>query len=1455
MQPIPFTGKRFTNLSLDPTMFELLLIFFLLQAAGTGGANVLDYLVTVTSQAVSGSTETVCVHLESQMPVTFNISLLMEGEVTVVLMEEVVAHPFVRCVPFQVPAVSSPRVATLRATFKGPTEHVTENTKIFIIPSGSLPIMQTDKPIYKPGQEVMFRIATMDFSFLPLNQKYQTVELKDPNHNRIAQWLNQSAASGILDLSYRLSAESPQGRYVITAWNEAGRQASQSFEVQEYVLPKFEVKVHLPEVLYVQDIQPVLKVCGKYTYGKPILGSVKAKVCLQGWRLNTCMTYIKTTDRAGCASQTLDLAALRKGEGGYIQHLFVESELQESGTGVILTGEAQSQVFLSRSTDMVTVLFEEEPPSFRRGILYEVKVKAIRENSSPVANELVNLQVNYGATSDTWTQSTNSEGVALFSMNTSLWTQDFVYLQAYHQTCTSQSCRVHKKIVMAFFSKSNSYLKIMSVQGKLPCDQEGLVWAKYIIQGAALQKGQESLYVYYLVFSRGHFVQNGQLEIAVKEAEVNTGELTVPLRHIRSWAPYAQLVIYTLLPTQEIVADSYSVPIQKCLNNKVSLKFPSLQEIPGEETSLELTAHPGSLCSLRAIDQSMLLMAPEQELTVDWMYSKLPLQRLSGYDPRLKDEVSSFQACHNDIYSVFKEIGVKVITSYSVRTPGPCVLYQPGIHHKVYLVSSEHLGEKGMVGLVGQPGPLGSPDSLAWDADDIEGFAVESPVQTVRTYFPETWIWDLVPVGDSGSVNVTHTIPDTITKWVAGAFCTSPVGFGLAPSAQLTAYQPFFVSLTLPYSVVRGEVFTLKASVFSYLPRCIMVQVSLAESDEFTAQACEGCKYKHCVCEEEARTFRWILKPAALGEVTIAVSAEALRTQELCGNEVVTVPERGRTDTVIRKLLVEAEGTKETITHNALLCPADGPVEKDVSVKLPEVHVEGSVKAFLSVLGDLMGRAMQNLDRLLAMPFGCGEQNMVLFAPNIYILKYLESTKQLTKDIQEKAVRFLETGYQRELNYKHDDGSYSAFGMNDQSGNTWLTAFVLKSFGGASPYIFVDPRHIGDAKLWLHRQQKNNGCFRSVGKLFHNRMKGGVSDEVSLTAYITAALLEIDRDTSNAVLEKSLSCLRVASGQLENLYLTALLSYTFTLAGDHEMRSKFISYLAKKAKITGGSCHWELPDTSGTKTDSLAVETSSYVLLALLSGPMLPDFGLSYASSIVRWLTLQQNPYGGFSSTQDTVVALQALSLYSATIFSPEGESTVVVSSAGGYKQEFVVNQHNRLLYQEVRLTEVPGEYSIKATGQGCAFLQIALHYHIPAPADFSAFSITTKTDGLCDSSRKPLTVSVEVRYNGKRDETNMVIIKMKLLSGYSLDKPSREAMLSQPNVKRVEEDDGHVILYVDELKKMKSNLYSLTIMEDVPVRNRKPAVVKVYDYYQTSDEAVSEYSSPCADSHGLNEV
>ena len=67
------------------------------------------------------------------------------------------------------------------------------------------------------------------------------------------------------------------------------------------------------------------------------------------------------------------------------------------------------------------------------------------------------------------------------------------------------------------------------------------------------------------------------------------------------------------------------------------------------------------------------------------------------------------------------------------------------------------------------------------------------------------------------------SVPDAITQWEAGMFCTSPLGLGLAPATTLVAFKPFLVELALPYAVVHHEAFTLVATVFNYLRQCLRV--------------------------------------------------------------------------------------------------------------------------------------------------------------------------------------------------------------------------------------------------------------------------------------------------------------------------------------------------------------------------------------------------------------------------------------------------------------------------------------------------------------------------------------------------------------------------------------------------------------------------------------------------------
>lgn len=62
-----------------------------------------------------------------------------------------------------------------------------------------------------------------------------------------------------------------------------------------------------------------------------------------------------------------------------------------------------------------------------------------------------------------------------------------------------------------------------------------------------------------------------------------------------------------------------------------------------------------------------------------------------------------------------------------------------------------------------------------------------------------------------------------------------------------------------------------------------------------------------------------------------------------------------------------------------------------------------------------MGPALNNLDKLLRLPFGCGEQNMIHFAPNVFVLKYLQKTHQLSLEVEAEATDYLLQGARKSM--------------------------------------------------------------------------------------------------------------------------------------------------------------------------------------------------------------------------------------------------------------------------------------------------------------------------------------------------------------------------------------------------------------------------------------------------------
>ncbi|XP_067882345.1 C3 and PZP-like alpha-2-macroglobulin domain-containing protein 8, partial [Heterodontus francisci] len=228
---------------------------------------------------------------------------------------------------------------------------------------------------------------------------------------------------------------------------------------------------------------------------------------------------------------------------------------------------------------------------------------------------------------------------------------------------------------------------------------------------------------------------------------------------------------------------------------------------------------------------------------------------------------------------------------------------------------------------------------------------------------------------------------------------------------------------------------------------------------------------------------------------------------------------------------------------------------------VPHNVVPGSERATASMIGDVMGPTLNNLDNLLRLPFGCGEQNMIHFAPNVFVLKYLQKTKQLFTELESEATDYLLQGYQRQLTYKRDDGSYSAFGERDSSGSMWLTAFVLKSFAQSRGFIFIDPKELITAKDWIIQHQKEDGSFPAVGRILNKDIQGGIHGRISLTAYVVAALLEtgITSEEEKAAVGKAKHFLEMNTYSADDPYTTALSAYALTL-----LRSKHAPIALRK---------------------------------------------------------------------------------------------------------------------------------------------------------------------------------------------------------------------------------------------------------------------------------------------------
>jgi CD109 antigen len=304
--------------------------------------------------------------------------------------------------------------------------------------------------------------------------------------------------------------------------------------------------------------------------------------------------------------------------------------------------------------------------------------------------------------------------------------------------------------------------------------------------------------------------------------------------------------------------------------------------------------------------------------------------------------------------------------------------------------------------------------------------------------------------------------------------------------------------MILPPSLVRGEILHLQVIVYNYFDRDLSnVKVKLLQTSDFKVSTDKKSAILDDMTSDMLQTIPFIEKQTAQS-VEFLVSPTKIGQLPLTVKVVANGGLAGDGET--KKLKVKPEGI-EQVTNLAMLTQLNSNGKsketKDFQIILPEDRVKNSEFCSIQVIGDFLGPALNNLNRLIQKPYGCGEQNMVTFTPNIFAIEYLQlssrgSTQKVTNldAMVRNAKSNIQHGYQNQLKYARDDGSFSAFGQSDKVGSTWLTSFVLKSFARARKYANIDENVINKAKEFLIKQQETNGAFLERGRLLNTNMQG-----------------------------------------------------------------------------------------------------------------------------------------------------------------------------------------------------------------------------------------------------------------------------------------------------------------------------------------------------------------------------
>jgi len=1298
-----------------------------------------------------------------------------------------------------------------------------------------------NKGLYNPGDEVLFRaLVTNRNTARPVQQEFN-IRIYDGNNNRVYNETAKTSEFGIISGRFQLAEEVNSGTYRLVVTGE-GSETEQTFRVEPYFLPRFEVTVGTDMSEYVLGDTMHITVSAQYFFGEPV-------------NQGTVSVTIGDFQQSG----PLDL-------NGEFSVSYTPAQAGLYSINVEVVDNSNNMVIASRDVHVASDVFEiellPEHGELVRGFPNDIYIFTRRADGSPVRAFLQLTSANFSRQI-----ATDYNGIAVFTIDAFSAGTFVIDINAvdmdgnavrerFELATVTQDVTIRtdmpvysvgemiKLNILSMVDHGESIIyvykddRLLHVESTINDEIEFNLGDTFgIIDIYAIRAGGRGGYSHRIIFidpgramnislstDRPEYMpgENVSLNIGVTDAAGNRLESALLVSIVDEAVLAVAANDLSINNIRLALSDiRFSDELDAATLYASIVSGASEQAIMGLLLRQEGISPPYRVSRLNN-EHARQTAASTASSLFGWLIALIVLYFVIRYWDKIKAVLKSFGCAGGFATAVGLALGILIlyfiILLFSAcGAPGHAPMPAPtpaAPTQDAAAVEPESApapmrpASPADEAQAPQPEPL--PEDPGMPLADVDVAAPEMDDQTarVRRLFLETLLFIPEVIATDGSATLDFTLADNITTWniqVVGNSKDGTVGHG---QGSIRAFQPFFVDFELPRNSVRYDQISIPVTVFNYTDYNQDVTLTIAEMDWFTLNT-SPVHTIHVPSNRSQLTYIPITIQD-FGDFTFRADARA----------------DGFADAAERPIRVSAEGflIERVISSGTI----DGDTWRHIIFM--QEDIPDTRRAHIIFYPSAMAQMVNGLENIFRMPTGCFEQISSTLYPNILALRYMEENNIIDAQLAQTARGFITSGYQRLLTYevRSEPGGFSMYGR--APAETVLTAYGLMQLTDLSSVYSVDEAVLERMKEYLFGQQNRDGSFDIRG----GRVAGfPARDRLAQNAYIIWALSESFPDDPR--LDASIDYLVSNMNSVDDNYTLALMANVFINVGDR-MAGEAVDRLVSNVVVTpeeGAFISSTLRDYFGTHGSIQDLQTTALTSLALSRYNAHPNTN----RMLIDYIISRKDPHGTWHSTQATVLSLKALIEYRETGELEDGQITITI---GDTTRTIDIRKDNTLDLYRVTFDNLERENIVEISFpmQGSMVYNIVQEYHVPFDLmDIEqSFEITAVMNTEL-SVNELVTKNIRI-INRSGLEVGNAMVVVSIPQGFRVEQSSLAELLNRGVIERFETRFESINLYLRDIAPGEITDLEIQYRPGYPA-NITAGQIRVYDYYNPFVEGV----------------